>query len=683
MTGKIFIGTRIRDLSNIWTTNGSNGTAYVTDTSAKVGINNTNPLSELHVTGDVSLNYLIMPSFTNNVNYNNWSKSSNVISTTVNVGINKTVPAVSLDISGQLTVTGSRAITNATQTTGSALVVDASSISQLTHYGNMTISRTVNTTGSQNTPLVEISGIIVASSYAIINNDTSEPDYYLDGDMDVSGNVCIYGSISDIDNPFVFRVRDIISNDNTAIGQYVESSFGYINKSGLLVANGSGGRIGNATFKRKTFYFQGSPDEEANKFYMNSLNTIVITNTGKVFSMGTNNRGNCGIYNNTTSMITELTRAFTSDWLNNDISTLVFTKIIMSPADPHFLFALTNNGRLYSCGVNSFGQLGNGTTTSTQLLTSPYVIAPSYVNVGGTNKFVVDARSSGTYWLNGLTDTFSGTMCVLDNEGYVWCSGSNGSYQCGQGTTASTTSPTRVKVNAVTDLSNIVSIYDYGYNNNNGFFALHSNGILYNWGSNNGTIKLNGGTVDISYANPINTIITGSNLPISRVWTDRTTAYGTIFVQTTSGLLFGTGRGYALGIGSISNTGWTQITHFNATTKRLVELYNLQGVTSDADNSIFVISRDTTSDVYTLWATGDNTNGQLGLGNKVDRTVWCNVGLHSDIVRRITKISGYGHPGNYTVILLNTGHILHAGRNTPFYNDSATASDITRFTLLY
>jgi alpha-tubulin suppressor-like RCC1 family protein len=681
MTGKIYIGTRIRDVSNIWTTNGSNGTAYVTDTSAKVGINNTNPLSELHVTGDVSLNNLIMPSFASSANYNDWGKSSNVISTTLNVGINKTVPAVSLDISGRMTVTGNRSTTNATQTTGTATVADVSSISQLTHYGNMTFSTVTDSlTGSEVSTLLEISGNIIATNYVVINSDTSEPDYYLNGDMDVSGNAVIYGSIGDLDNPFIFKVRDIISNDNTAIGQFVESSFGYINKSGLLVANGSGSRLGNASFKRKTFYFQDSPNEEADKFYMNSLNTFVITKTGKVFGMGRNNRGNCGVYNYITEYVTELTRGFTIDSANNDISTLVFTKIIMSPADPHFAYALTNNGRLYSCGVNSFGQLGDGTVVSTQTKTNK---GPSYVNVGGTNKYVVDARCSGTYWLNGATDTYSGTMCVLDNEGYVWCCGSNGSYQCGQGTTGTFLSPTSVKVNAVTDLSNIVSIYDYGFNNNNGFFALHSNGILYTWGSNNGTIKLNGGTVDISYANPINTIITGSNTPIMRVWCDRTTSTGTIFVQTTSGLVFGTGRGYALGVNrTVDLNGWRQITHFNTTTKRLIEIYSLQGG-DDSQTTVFAISQNTVTNVYTLWATGDNTNGQLGLGDKTDRTVWCNVGLHSDIVRRITKISGFGFSACYTVILLNTGHILHAGKNTPFYNDSATASDLTRFTLLY
>ena len=680
MTGKIFIGTRIRDVSNIWTTNGSNGTAYVTDTSAKVGINNTNPLSELHITGDVSLNNLIIPSFTDSVNYNNWSKSSNVISTTLNVGINKTVPSVSLDISGRMTVTGNRTITNATQTTGTAIVTDVSSISQWTHYGNMTFSTVTDSVTETNvTTLVEVSGNIIATNYAVINSDTSDPDYYLDGDMDVSGNVVIYGSIADLDNPFIFKARDIISNDNTAIGQFVESSFAYINKSGLLVANGSGMRLGNATFKRKTFYFQGSPDEEASKFYMNEVNTFVITKSGKVFAMGQNDRGNCGIFNNTTHPITELTRSLTRDWLNNDISTLVFTKIIMSPADPYYAYALTNDGQLYSFGANPYGQLGDGTNTSTNLKTTPYSIAPSKVNIDG----VLDARSSGSYWVNGTTPMFTGSMCVFTDNMHVWCSGYSNVGQTGQGNTNTILTPARVKVSAGIDISSIVSIYDYGFDNNCGFFALQYDGTLYAWGANNSTIRLDGGSSSLLYATPINTSICGSNLPISRVWCDRTTSTGTIFVQTTSGLVFGTGRGYALGVNrTVDLNGWRQITHFNTTTKRLIEIYSLQGG-DDSQTTVFAISQNTVTDVYTLWATGDNTNGQLGLGDKTDRTVWCNVGLHSDIVRRITKISGFGFSACYTVILLNTGHILHSGKNTPFYNDSATASDLTRFTLLY
>jgi alpha-tubulin suppressor-like RCC1 family protein len=677
MSGRIFVGTRIRDVSNIWSLS-NNTNVYLTNTSNNIGIGKTNPSAKVDVVGDVSSANIIANSLPH-ANYNNWTKgSSSIYVSAGNIGIRTAAPSTDLDISGVMYLNGGLRTNTTTTTTGSANVANLAAVNSITHYGNMIVHNTTNPTSTAS--LTEVSGNIVAASFFNINNDTETTSNFAEGDIDISGDIRISGVLNKFDDPFVFRVRDIVSIDNTAIGPYLINSFAYIDKTGIFVANGtSQENLGNVTVKRKAFYLSSDIDEEVDKFYMNSLQTSVITKTGKVFSMGYNLRCSCGIFNNQTERITELTRAFTMDSSGNDISNLVFTKIILSNANPQFTYALTNTGRLYSCGVNSYGQLADGTVVSTQLKASPFVKGPGYVNVGNQNRTVVDVRCAGNF--DGTN--YTGSVCVLDASGLAWCAGYGGNGANGQGnTTAILSTLSTVKTSGGIDLSNVASIYDYGNDAKYGFFAINGIGELFVWGFNNSTTRFDGSTGNITSATKINSNVGTSN-PIVKIWTDNQISTGSVFALDSVGNVYGTGRGYALGVGrTVDLSGWRVIPHFNTTTKRLVEMYILQGITSDADTSVFAITRNTTTDVYTLWATGDNTAGNLGIGNKTDQTIWINVGLRSDIVRRIRRISGFGYhtsDASYTVILLDNGNILYAGNDIPFYNGT---TDITRFTLL-
>jgi alpha-tubulin suppressor-like RCC1 family protein len=689
MSGKIFIGTRIRDLSNTWT---NTNTAAYSNNQSNVGIGTSNPQSALDVVGDISVNCLAVLQYPASANYNNWTKNSNIISSTLNVGINKTNPSSELDISGGLQISTTSSQANSTQTIGTRVVSNLSSTNSLTHYGNLNVYNPL-VNGISTDSNIEVSGNIFASKYLVVNNDTTEQDFFIRDDVEISGNVFVDGALMDAFTPLALRTVGLVSTDNTALGTNNFNKFMYIDKMGVLVGNqirvivaGTtiyNDSLGNTSTRRRSFLLPSGVNERVVKVYSNLQQTFVLTDANKAYAIGYNADGNCGIYNEIASIINSFTQCFTRDVSGNPITGTI-KKFITGTHMLYLNFALTEQGDLYGTGYNHVGTLANGTlSSSTNSFTNK---GPNLVNFSGfatpPRGYVKDALLSGTIKSGG---GFNSTLCVLDNSGFVWTAGNSIYGQNGRGGTSGTTVRNtvlvKVQTSSTADLSNITSIYEYGKDDWEGFFAIHQTGDLYAWGRNTANLLLDGTSSDLMFAKRINSSIPTSPL-IRKVWTARQDL-GDFFVQSTTGLIFGTGYGFNLGIGATNRSGWTQITHFNTDTKRVVEMYPLQG--SDySQMSYFAITRNIYTDVYTLWGTGDNTTGQLGLGDTTDRNVWCNVGLHSDIVRNIRNITGSGYTGAntaYTVILLNNGYVLFSGANIPFYNKN-TVND-TRFRLLF
>jgi hypothetical protein len=241
----------------------------------------------------------------------------------------------------------------------------------------------------------------------------------------------------------------------------------------------------------------------------------------------------------------------------------------------------------------------------------------------------------------------------------------------GNGGTSDSTTLGKVFVNASTTLTDISAVYSYGIREIGGFFAIATNGDLYVWGRSSSNHVFNGTTSNgnITYATKINNQF--NNEAVARIWTtshDRRE----IFVQTSSGLIYGTGIGYALGINSTSNVGWKLIDHFNRTTKYLVEMYTDGGATTEqTDTTTFAITRNINTDRYTLWGTGYNGAGRLGNGNDTNLRIWIKVDMPSHIVRMIRRIIVNTNGQNSTtILLLNNGRLLFAGRRVPLFNDT-------------
>lgn len=178
---------------------------------------------------------------------------------------------------------------------------------------------------------------------------------------------------------------------------------------------------------------------------------VVTNNTIKCW--GDNSTGQLGT-GNTTSSLTPIT-----------VGGLTGNTTAVTAGDG-FACALqaNSNGSVYCWGDNTYGQLGNGTTTSS--------LSPVAVTGLGTG---VVAISAG----------FGPTACALLNTGGLKCWGYNGNGQLGNGTTTQSLIPTDV-----TGMTSGVASFDVGPST---VCAVNTSGGLKCWGYN-GNGQLGNGT---------------------------------------------------------------------------------------------------------------------------------------------------------------------------------------------
>ncbi len=157
----------------------------------------------------------------------------------------------------------------------------------------------------------------------------------------------------------------------------------------------------------------------------------------------------------------------------------------------------------WTFGENSFGQLGNGTTT-TRRSGAPVNVLKGATDLHGGREHVVALKSDGTVWTwgsnaegqqgrgttaNSLTPTQVTSLgnnntavetghnhtVVLKSNGQVWTFGLNSDGQLGDGSTTLRRSP--VQVSGIIDAVGIAAGRDMS-------FAIRSNGQLMGWGRN-------------------------------------------------------------------------------------------------------------------------------------------------------------------------------------------------------
>lgn len=288
--------------------------------------------------------------------------------------------------------------------------------------------------------------------------------------------------------------------------------------------------------------------------------------------------------------------------------------------------AISDKGEVYTWGNNSKGQLGLGNNNAT-------------INVPTKLSYKFD-NSIAKVWMTGYGTTF---VMTSDGDMYAW--GYNAEGQTTQSPTESAqTTPTIVdKSKFDGQVIEVDSMYDT-------VFAITDKGSLYSWGGK--TVRPD--RLDVKN---IPTIINSSSFD------------GT--VQMVDGWYISSNSGY----NAIMLTDAGSVWIFGQSGFKKLDMNGVDGkivsLLSNGANHFFIKTA-----AGTYYAYGDNNFGELGLGDKNDRTIPSKLPL-DNIGSGIAEISpGY----DQTLLLSNDGDLYSAGDNSMGALGQGNNDDLSTFT---
>lgn len=283
------------------------------------------------------------------------------------------------------------------------------------------------------------------------------------------------------------------------------------------------------------------------------------------------------------------------------------------------------------------------------------------VQIGAYDRLSVALLDNGTVWtwgdktgpmsssvpvmLNVSNVTVMSTgnfLLFLKSDGTVWACGDNRDGELGDG--SQTNSYDRVvRVGNLSDVKMIAA--------SNGM-ALKSDGTVWTWGYNrNGEL----GVGTPGFLGGANYSLYPVQVPVSDV-TSIATSGDNSFVLKSDGTLWGWGSDYdgSLGVG-MNDSRVIQWTDVNNNTQAFVvnpiqiPLSNVTAISSNGQNTLAIING-------TVWAWGDNTFGQLGIGSHktADRPVQ---------VKGLTDVTSVITTTSYSLALKSDGTVWAWGQN--------------------
>ncbi|MFZ1361236.1 MAG: fibronectin type III domain-containing protein [Candidatus Saccharimonadales bacterium] len=314
----------------------------------------------------------------------------------------------------------------------------------------------------------------------------------------------------------------------------------------------------------------------------------------------------------------------------------IFDDAVQVVAGSNTSAVLRQDGSVWAWGYNYSGQLGNGTTSNSG---SPVqVVTTSDVYLTGIKQLAASGNN----------------IIALDNDGTVW---STGSY-LGLGSGDYSPSVRAVKVKNATgsaDLTNISSIAASRASDSSmsSHYAVKDDGTVWAWGSNNNGQLGDGTTTQrlrpIQVKDPSGTgnltgvkqVTAGSNHTIAvkddgTVWSWGYNGYGQLGDGTT------TQRTLPVQVKDPSGTG------------------NLTGVKQVTAGSYYTTA---VKDDGTVWAWGNNNNGQLGDGTTAQRTLPVQVKDPSG-TGNLTGVKQVAAGSNHTVAVKDDGTVWAWGSNS-------------------
>ena len=297
--------------------------------------------------------------------------------------------------------------------------------------------------------------------------------------------------------------------------------------------------------------------------------------------------------------------------------------VSISAGDSHTM-AVRANGYLYAWGDNAHGQLGPGGNQ------------PSLIRVvWSAGELAAAGLESNTGWVS----VFAGgnhTVAIRE-DGSLWAWGSNTLGQLGDGTYVSRNTPRRVQpLGAPSDMRwALASLYG------NHTLAIGEDGTLWAWGDN-WHHQLGSGTT----AN----VLTPTPIMSGTYWRHVSTGYQHTFAIRKDGSLLGWGRNWVGEIGQ----GATGVLAYHPTPIEIGDV-TIDWAHVAAGHQYTVAIRTDGS----LWAWGNNVDGQLGDGTNTNRTSPVRIGADSDWV---FVFAGENH----TVAVRENGSVWTWGSNVDY-----------------
>jgi alpha-tubulin suppressor-like RCC1 family protein len=197
--------------------------------------------------------------------------------------------------------------------------------------------------------------------------------------------------------------------------------------------------------------------------------TLMLRSTGTAYSCGLNTNGQLGLGTTVDTSFVELVLSSATATLGNITS--------VAAGASHSLFLLSDGSAL-ACGLNTSSQLGDGTTTQ--------------------RTFPVNVLRSGGTFLGPVVSLAGGTShsVFATTDGSAWCCGLNATNQLGDGTTTTRSFATRVQTGVSSFLAGVIQVAA-GESHS---LALTNSGTVFGWGRNNSGQLALGTTTDSPYA---------------------------------------------------------------------------------------------------------------------------------------------------------------------------------------